>query len=246
MAAKKKQTVLSTLIGIVVVLTFLWSRYQEASDGQGLGLSQLVEAEVLGDTLSASPSAPQGGPTLRQVQLLSTHYQIWDDCVMVDHRGNDGDSFHIQALHGREEVRIYYVDAPESAARSYRDGNTNHLRIAQQGAAMGGLDQAETTRVGLKAKALVKQLLDGKRFQVVTSGERVYSSHRKYAFVIVDWNGQLHYLHELLVMQGLGRIHTKPAYLPDNTTASEQKKHLKNLEAYAKNMRYGAWSLSAK
>ena len=161
MAAKKKQTVLSTLIGIVVVLTFLWSRYQEASDGQGLGLSQLVEAEVLGDTLSASPSAPQGGPTLRQVQLLSTHYQVWDDCVMVDHRGNDGDSFHIQAPHGREEVRIYYVDAPESAARSYRDGNTNHLRIAQQGAAMGGLDQAETTRVGLKAKAFVKQLLDG-------------------------------------------------------------------------------------
>ena len=52
--------------------------------------------------------------------------------------------------------RIYFVDAPESAARSYRDGNTNHARIAQQGAAMGGLNQAQTTEVGTAAKLFVK------------------------------------------------------------------------------------------
>ena len=163
--------------------------------------------------------------------------------VVIHKPTYDGDSFHVEAPHGREEIRLYYVDAPESAARTYRDGNTNHLRIAQQGAAMGGLDQRETIKVGVDAKAFVKQLLDGKRFKVVTRSERVYGSHRKYAFVIVDWKGQRHYLHELLVLNGLARIHTKPAHLPDNTTASDQKKRLYELQSYAKDMRYGAWGL---
>ena len=241
MAAKKKQTVLSTAIMLVVILTFVWSRYQELSDDQEAESAEVIQTEVL----STTPSS-QGEAQLTKVKLSSSRYQIWEDCMMIDHRGNDGDSFHIQASHGREEIRIYFVDAPESAARSYRDGNTNHARIAQQGAAMGGLNQAQTTEVGTAAKLFVKQLLAGKRFTVVTSGERVYNSHRKYAFVIVDWKGQPHYLHELLVVHGLGRIHTKPVNLPDKTTASKQKQHLRNLETYAKLMRYGAWAIVGK
>ena len=241
MAARRKKRVLSTAVTLVVLAAFLWTQYQENDEGQGRGWIDAIQHELV----SADPPS-QHEPPLSKVKLVSSHYQVWEDCVMLDHRGNDGDSFHIQAPHGREEIRIYYVDTPETAARTYRDGNTNHLRIAQQGAAMGGLNQRETTRVGLDAKAFVKQVLDGKRFKVVTSGERVYNSHRKYAFVIVDWQGQLHYLHELLVLHGLGRIHTKPAHLPDNTTASEQKKHLNRLQAHAKNMRFGAWALSEK
>ena len=241
MAAKKKQTVLSTVAMIVVILTFVWTRYQETNEGQGAELAELVQSEVL-----STAGFSQGEAPLTKVKLSSSRYQIWEDCMMIDHRGNDGDSFHIQAPHGREEIRIYFVDAPESAARSYRDGNTNHKRISEQGRAMGGLSQNETTKVGMAAKVFVKKLLQDKRFTVVTSGERVYNSHRKYAFVIVDWKGQPHYLHELLVAHGLGRIHTKPVNLPDNTTASKQKQHLRNLETYAKRMRYGAWALMAK
>ena len=241
MAAKKKQTVLSTAIMIVVILTFVWTRYQETNEGQGTELAELTQSEVL-----STDSSSQGEAPLTKARLLSSRYQIWEDCMIIDHRGNDGDSFHIQAPHGREEIRIYFVDAPESAARSYRDGNTNHKRISEQGRAMGGLGQDETTKVGMAAKVFVKKLLQDKRFTVVTSGERVYNSHRKYAFVIVDWKGQPHYLHELLVAHGLGRIHTKPVNLPDNTTASKQKQHLRNLETYAKRMRYGAWAVVGK
>jgi endonuclease YncB( thermonuclease family) len=241
MAAKKKQTALSTAIMLVVILTFVCTRYQEINEGQGSELAEVVQSEV-----PSTAGSSQGEAPLTKVKLSSSRYQIWEDCMMIDHRGNDGDSFHIQAPHGREEIRIYFVDAPESAARSYRDGNTNHARIAQQGAAMGGLNQAQTTKLGTAAKAFVKQLLAGKRFTVVTNSERVYNSHRKYAFVIVDWKGQPHYLHELLVVHGLGRIHTKPVNLPDNTSASKQKQHLRNLETYAKRMRYGAWAVVGK
>ena len=123
MAAKKKQTVLSTAIMIVVILTFVWTRYQETNEGQGVELAELTQSEVL-----STDSSSQGEAPLTKVKLSSSRYQIWEDCMMIDHRGNDGDSFHIQAPHGREEIRIYFVDAPESAARSYRDGNTNHAR----------------------------------------------------------------------------------------------------------------------
>lgn len=241
MGANNKRIGLSTLIVFIVVLTFLWSRYQGLILGQERGSAGFAENH--GETTAI---ACEGELSLSKVRLNSDHYEVWDGCLMLDHRGNDGDSFHIQAAHGREEIRLYYVDAPESAARVYRDGNTNYQRIAQQGVALGGLNRAETTRVGMEAKAFVKQLLDGKRFKVVTREERVYRSHRKYAFVIVDWRGQLHYLHELLVLQGLGRIHTKPARLPDNTSTSDQRKHLNRLQAYAKTMRSGAWGLLAK
>ncbi|MDG1358130.1 MAG: thermonuclease family protein [Akkermansiaceae bacterium] len=238
MASKKKKGVLSTVVTLLVVLAFLWTRYQEIDAGQAGGFTQTKQ-----DELVSTAASRNDGEALTEVKLLSSHYQVWKNCVVISHRGNDGDSFHVEAPHGREEIRLYYVDAPESAARTYRDGNTNHLRIAQQGAAMGGLDQRETIKVGVDAKAFVKQLLDGKRFKVVTRSERVYGSHRKYAFVIVDWKGQRHYLHELLVLNGLARIHTKPAHLPDNTTASDQKKRLYELQSYAKDMRYGAWGL---
>ena len=135
------------------------------------------------------------------------------------------------------------MDAPESAARSYRDGNTNYKRIAQQGEAMGGLTQHETTQVGVEAKQFVKNLLKGKKFDIATTREKVYGSHRIYAYIIVKSDGEERYLHELLVANGLGRIHTKPMTLPDNTSSSRHKENLRKLENHAKSKNYGAWGL---
>ncbi|MCP5536327.1 MAG: thermonuclease family protein [Akkermansiaceae bacterium] len=251
MAKKKEKTVLGTIITIVVIAAVVWMKYNEVRDGQAR------DGELRDDQVSvpSPPDPPNPGrptqpggdavdqPQLRPVSLSSSRYQVWKDCTLIDRRGNDGDSFHIQAPHGSEEIRLYYVDAPESAARTYGNGDTNHQRIAEQGADMGGLNQHETTQVGVAAKAFTKKLLKGKKFTVVTRGERVYNSHRKYGFVIVDWNGQQRYLHELLVANGLGRIHTKPMTLPDNTAASRQKQHLRELEKYAQKHHYGAWGV---
>lgn len=246
MAARKKQTTLGTTGFILVIAVLLWMKYQETRDEQRRS-GDLRDERVAIPAPPEQPAGPlEGGvvvPNLRAVNLTATPYQVWHNCSLIEHRGNDGDSFHIRAAHGREEIRLYFVDAPESAARTYGNGDTNHKRIAQQGAAMGGLDQHQTTQVGVAAKAFVRKLLEEEPFTVVTKGEPVYNSHRKYAFVIVDWQGQPRYLHELLVAYGLGRIHTKPMTLPDNTAGSRQKQQLYELEKFAREKRYGAWGV---
>lgn len=263
MAKKKKNTLLGTIITIVVIAAAIWMKYDEVREGQARDGELRDESVRIPEPKADEPepatqkksadtatvqkplekNANSNGPQFRPVSLSSSRYQIWENCTLIDQRGNDGDSFHIQTPHGREEIRLYYVDAPESAARTYGNGDTNHRRIAEQGAAMGGLNQHETTQVGVAAKKFTKKLLNGKKFTVVTNGERVYNSHRKYAFVIADWKGESRYLHELIVAYGLGRIHTKPMTLPDNTAASRQKQHLYELQKYAQKNNYGAWGV---
>lgn len=248
MAKKKKKTVLGTIITVAVIAAVIWMKYNEVRDGQARDGELRDESVIIPQPKDVPPASTitesdTDQPKFRTVSLSSSRFQIWKNCTLIDRRGNDGDSFHIQAPHGSEGIRLYYVDAPESAARTYGNGDTNHKRIAQQGAAMGGLNQHETTQVGVAAKLFTKKLLKGKKFTVVTIGERVYNSHRKYAYVIVDWKGQQRYLHELIVAHGLGRIHTKPMTLPDSTAASRQKKSLYKLEKYAKKKRYGAWGV---
>lgn len=241
MAKKKNKTVLSTVATIVVVAAIVWMKYQETRDAdvrEGNARDESVEIAVPGEKAGSEISS-----RLTPVRLTAGRFEVLDGCSLIDHRGNDGDSFHVDTPAGREEVRLYYVDAPESKARRYRNGDTNYRRISEQGAALGGLDRAQTTQVGVEAKMFVKKLLKARKFTVVTTRERVYQSHRIYAFVIVEWEGQRRYLHELLVARGLGRIHTKPMTLPDNTAASRHRKRLRELESYAKSKGYGAWGV---
>ena len=133
---------------------------------------------------------------------------------------------------------LYFVDAPESRLHEY-----NGDRIASQGQYFGGLSEHETTQVGVEAKLFTKRLLSRNKFVVVTKGERVYKSNRIYAFVIVEVDGVNRYLHELLTMRGLVRIHTKPMTLPDNTAGSRQRDRLREVERYARSNGLGAWGV---
>lgn len=239
MAGKKKNTVLSTVVTIIVIAAVIWMKIKETKGQQereGSVRDENVEVSLPQESDVTSNS-------LTPVSLSSSRFEVLDGCKLIEHRGNDGDSFHVSTPKGREEVRLYYVDAPESAARTYGNGDTNHKRISQQGAAMGGLNQHETTQVGVVAKKLAIELLQGKTFKIATTREKVYRSHRIYAYVVVEWEGEERYLHELLVAHGLGRIHTKPMTLPDNTSASRHKEHLRRLEKEAKSKNYGAWGI---
>ncbi|MBK1830609.1 thermonuclease family protein [Verrucomicrobiaceae bacterium R5-34] len=239
MAKKKKKTVLSTVISMVIIAAVIWMKYQETTD------ANIREGKVRDKSVEITVPAEQSDTSLTNllsvVQLSSTQFEVLKNCSLIDHRGNDGDSFHVKTAKGEEEVRLYFVDAPESAARTYGGGENNYERIAQQGAAMGGLDQKQTTQVGVEAKLFAKKLLKARPFTIVTKREKVYRSHRIYAYVIVEWEGEKRYLHELLVAHGLGRIHTKPMTMPDNTSGSRQRDRLKTIENYAKSKDYGAW-----
>lgn len=237
MAGKKKKTALSTVITIVIVAAIIWMKVQETRE------EKRREGSLRDDSVELShPGAPDG-KLLSPVRLTSGRFTVLEGCRLIDNRRNDGDSFHVQTPSGKEEVRLYFVDAPESAAREYGGNENNHKRIAEQGRSLGGLSRHQTTQVGVEAKLFVKKLLQGRRFTIATTREKVYRSHRIYAFVVVPYEGRDRYLHELLVLHGLGRIHTKPMTLPDNTSGSRQRERLKKIEQYAKSEKYGAWGL---
>lgn len=222
--AQKKSSLLWRLGSILVIGAIAWMKYQESSRS--------------GDHAKSSPTTHQT-PSSQP----SGSFEILDNCSLVDHRHNDGDSFHIQTAKGDIEFRLYYVDAPESAAKTYGRGQNNYQRIAQQGQALGGLNQQQTTDIGKQAKALTQKLLSKQQFRVATRGESVYGSARQYAFILVPFENKQRYLHEILVSKGLCRIHTKPMVLPDGTSVKNQQRKLRKLEQQAKKQQLGAWGM---
>ena len=212
------------VVVLLVIAVVAWMQYRESPQE-----AQTTSNEKKSETLSVPGSQKK--------------FDTLDGCELISHRHNDGDSFHVQCARGDVEFRLYYVDTPESAAKTYRNGENNFKRLAQQGRAMGGLNQKETTRIGKDAKYFVRGLLEKQKFRVVTRWENVYGPERRYAFVMVRWNGQERYLHEILVEKGWARIHTKPAKLPDGTSVSSHLRHLRKLEKMAKQQHQGAWGV---
>lgn len=181
-------------------------------------------------------------PSLRPER--SGSYEVHRGCTLAEHRNNDGDSFRVRLPDGRTaEFRLYFVDTPESAFKTYRGGDNNHARIRQQAADLGGITPEQAVETGRQAKSLTLSLLGAAPFTLHTCWDSPYQDQRYHAFVEVIENGRSRWLHELLVERGLARILTKPADLPDGTPASTHKQHLKSLESAARRAGRGAWGL---
>ncbi|NWK57019.1 thermonuclease family protein [Verrucomicrobiaceae bacterium N1E253] len=211
---------------------------------KGLAICALVAIACYIYLERVPPSSGEGSSELSPVVIdAGSPYDLLSAATLVDHRHNDGDSFWVKHETGETEFRLYYVDTPESRAKTYRNGENNHRRIAQQGDYFGGLDQKQCTRIGAEAKEFVLNLLRAGKFRVATRWESVYGSPRKYAFVLVTIDGRECYLHEVLVARGFARIHTKPAVMPDGTSTQQQKKRLATIEADARSRRLGAWGI---
>jgi endonuclease YncB( thermonuclease family) len=171
-------------------------------------------------------------------------YEIYRNCRLSMARNNDGDSFIILLPDGRkEEFRLYYVDTPESAFKRYAGGDSNHERIRQQAADLGGITPEQAVEIGKKAKAFTLGLLESRPFTIHTGWDSPYHDERYHAFVEVIDQDKPRWLHELLVERGLARLKTKPADLPDGTPASRHREHLRTLERTAKQSEAGAWGL---
>ena len=96
--------------------------------------------------------------------------------------------------------------------------------------------------MGAEAKQFTLDLLESKPFVILTRWESVMKSYRFHAFVLVESSpGKYEYLSEILVRNGLARIYTMPADLPDGTKKERFKDHLKSVEAEARTARRGAW-----
>src|SRR5690606_38293419 len=123
-----------------------------------------------------------------------------------------------------EQFRLYFVDAPESDFRTYKGGRNNHDRIQDQAKALGLPDPAAAVEVGKAAKKRTLTLLGSAPFTIHTRWDDPFGDRRYHAFVSPA-NGP--WLHEILVRDGLARIHTKGSNLPDGTRQKEQLKKLR-------------------
>lgn len=232
---KKKKSLGSVILGLVVAALVWFLQEKGFLDKEGGGFGSSGSAKVPTGEISKGDFTP--------VQLSGSGWTHLSDCRFITGRNSDGDSFHVKHEQGETEFRLYFVDTPESQFKSYRDGNTNGKRIAEQGDYFGGLVQDDTTTVGRAGKELVKKLLSKNDFEVLTKWEDVYGPDRKYCLVVVPWEGQQVYLHELLVAKGLARVHTRGADLPQGRGYRDQKSHLKAIERTARDKKVGAWGL---
>jgi len=220
---------------LLVACAVAWMQYQENTASAETGHKARKS--------HTSKSTQQG---THPKKSSSREYETLERCSLIPHKHNDGDSFHVRTPKTGEDVefRLYFVDAPESAAKTYGHGANNYKRLAEQGRYFGGLSQKETVRIGAEAKQFVTSLLSRQKFKVTTRWEPVYNSDRRYAFVTVQWEGKPQYLHEILVSKGYARIHTLGRELPEGGKSYyQQKAYLQQLERTAKKNHRGAWGL---
>jgi endonuclease YncB( thermonuclease family) len=231
MAVRSKTSIVPMLILIVAVAIWALDVYRDVNPPAPKHASSPVTP--------AKPAGDSGQPT-----AASGRYEAFHVCKLAEDRGNDGDSFRVKLPVGKTEIiRLYFVDTPESAFKSYGGGQNNHKRIGQQAADMGGITPQQAVEIGKRAKAYTLNLLATKPFTLHTEWDDPFGDRRFHAFVEVEHQGKKRFLHELLVEEGLARVHTKGAPLPDGTSERKHEDHLLKLQRTAKSKEAGAWGL---
>jgi endonuclease YncB( thermonuclease family) len=166
----------------------------------------------------------------------SNEWQVLQNCTLIPHDANDGDSFHV--LHeGNEYIfRLYFADAPESKSDSQLEA-----RIAEQ-AEYFGVDEAAVLNWGKVIGREVETALE-KPFSVVTRFQQSRGRSklpRFYAFVFVNTGSGTNPDTDLacaLVAVGMARNHGQSA----KNNFGFDKTVFARIEQQARNSRAGIW-----
>jgi endonuclease YncB( thermonuclease family) len=159
-----------------------------------------------------------------------------DHCQLIANKANDGDSFHVRANDTEYLVRLYFVDAPETAS-------VGPERLIEQ-AEYFGVRVTQVIEIGLDAKKFVDAKLS-EPFTVVTrlaGGLGRSKVQRIYGFVRTKEGD----LGEQLVANGLARIHGKTAAPPGGSISADEREKLAQLENEAKRRRVGGWGTTGQ
>ena len=159
-----------------------------------------------------------------------------DNCHLVPNKANDGDSFHVRANETEYLVRLYFVDAPETAS-------VGPERLIEQ-AEYFGVSVPQVIEIGLNAKKFVDAKLS-EPFTVVTrlaGGLGRSKVQRIYALVRTKEGD----LGEQLVAHGLARIHGTTAAPPGSSTSGDEREKLASLENEAKRRKLGGWGMAGQ
>jgi DNA uptake protein ComE-like DNA-binding protein len=159
-----------------------------------------------------------------------------DNCQLIPNKANDGDSFHVRANDTEYLVRLYFVDAPETAGISA-------ARLIEQ-AEYFGVSVPQVIEIGLDAKKFVDAKLS-EPFTVVTrlaGGLGRSKVQRIYGFVRTKEGD----LGEQLIANGLARIHGTTAAVPGGSTSADEREKLAQLENEAKRQKVGGWGMTGQ
>ena len=157
-------------------------------------------------------------------------------CRLMLNPANDGDSFHVQANGTEYLVRLYFVDAPETAS-------VGPARLIEQ-AEYFGVSVPQVIEIGLDAKKFVDAKLS-EPFTVVTrlaGGLGRSKIQRVYGLVRIKEGD----LGEQLVANGLARIHGVHSAMPDGSTGQDEIQKLEQLEQTAKQNKLGGWAVTGQ
>jgi endonuclease YncB( thermonuclease family) len=173
--------------------------------------------------------------TLCSLDLVAAdkEWTTLENCQLIPNPDNDGDSFHIRAGDTEYLVRLYMVDAPETK------GGQMAGRLIEQ-ANYFGLSVPQVIQVGEDAKLFVERKL-AQPFTVQTkkaSGLGRSKIERFYGFVQTSEGD----LGQLLVANGLARVHGTHTTRPGATSSAEELEKLQQLEIQAKQSKLGGWS----
>ena len=233
MSRRALKNVFITTITVVLAAAAVWLREEEHRIHGAFpppSRSGFPDASRTSRT-SGTPGSPM--PSATWVELTQPS--------LVRNPANDGDSFLIQHTGGQHLLRLYGVDCPEKKSHVL-----NRTRLADQGAAFGGLTEAETVRLGIRARQFTLNLLEERPFRVHTVWEQVFDDRRHYAHLAIRQpDGSERWLSELLVEAGLARLHTKGAPLPDGTLRADFTRHLQAVEKSARLSGRGGWDQQA-
>ncbi len=236
----KKQGQWLTIL-IIAAAVALWAFEQRKGGDDGGSGPARRESVPTGTPPPPKPTPPAPRDTRPGATERQGRYEVHRNCTLAADNGNDGDSFRVLLPDGRSEIfRLYFVDTPESAFRTYRNGESNHDRIREQ-AAYFGTSPEEAVEIGKEGKRFVLGLLGKRPFTVHTEWDSPFRDQRYHAFIEVNDGGKSRWLHEILIEKGLARLKTKPADLPDGTKADSHRRYLETLQAAARKSRTGGW-----
>lgn len=160
---------------------------------------------------------------------------VLKDCRLARSESLDADSFHVKAG-GREYIfRLYFVDAPET--------DMSFAGRVKEQAAYFKLKPEQAITLGEYAKRFTKEKL-GRPFTIRTCMQDAMGRSkmdRYYAFVETSEGD----LGELLVTNGLARLHGVAAQPAGLRSPERQWNKLRRLEAEAKQAKVGAWGAAS-
>jgi len=156
------------------------------------------------------------------------------DCRYVSAKDNDGDSFRVRCGTSEFNLRLYFVDTPET--------NLRYPERTREQSEYFGVTLDETMEAGRKAKDIVQAMLQ-EPFVVWTRWASAAGRGREtryYAFVEMGGKN----LTEVLVSQGLARTKGVIVKLPTGEKAKAYVERLEALEGEARQRRLGIWASS--